>query len=282
MSRFLPKNKFVRFGMGILIICAVLAIFAPQIAPYDPYAFGTPYLRPCKAHWLGTNDIGQDILSELIYGTRVSLIIGIICSIVVTVIGTSLGMLAGYYRGLTDRVITSLTHVAMCIPSLPLAIILAAYLNASIINLIIAISITAWTGTLRIVRSRVFQLRELPFIKIEQALGVRGWLILFKHILPNVLDIVLMRSALSVAGAMLTEAGLSFLGLGVYKQKSWGGILHYAFFRNGVVNGYWWWILPPIIMISLTVLGFVLVGYYGGTTRAYASSMSTAGGQSSA
>jgi peptide/nickel transport system permease protein len=170
----------------------------------------------------------------------------------------------------------------MCIPSLPLAIILAAYLNASIINLIIAISITAWTGTLRIVRSRVFQLRELPFIKIEQALGVRGWLILFKHILPNVLDIVLMRSALSVAGAMLTEAGLSFLGLGVYKQKSWGGILHYAFFRNGVVNGYWWWILPPIIMISLTVLGFVLVGYYGGTTRAYASSMSTAGGQSSA
>ena len=152
-----------------------------------------------------------------------------------------------------------LTSVAMAIPSLPVAIVLAAYLDASIWNLVIAICITAWPSTARIVRAKALELMELPYIKIEKTMGVGGLRIIWKHMLPNLSDIVLTRSVLAISGAMLTEASLSFLGLGVLGQKSWGGILYYAYFRNGIINNYYWGYLPPMICISLSVLGFMLV-----------------------
>ena len=138
-----------------------------------------------------------------------------------------------------------------------------AFLNAGLGNLIIAICITAWTGTARIIRARVLQLRQLPFVRVEEMMGARSGWIMFKHILPNLTDIVFIRGVMSIGSAMLTEASLSFLGLGIIGQKSWGGILHYAFFRSGIINGYYWWYVPPIVCICVSVLGFMLLSYWG-------------------
>lgn len=256
-------NAKVFLGLVILAVVVLVAVFAPQLAPHDPYEFGIPYMRPSAEHPLGTNDVGQDILSELIYGARISLLIGLISAVAVTVVGVTLGILAGYLGGWTDRVIVQITNVAMALPATPLTIILVAFLDASVWNIVLAICITAWTGTARIIRSRVQQLKTLPFVQIEKTLGASDFYIMFRHILPNLGEIVFIRAVLSVSSAMLMEASLSFLGLGVIGQKSWGGILHYAFFRNGIINGSYWWYLPPIGCICLSVLGFMLLSYYG-------------------
>jgi peptide/nickel transport system permease protein len=268
-SIFITLNKLstsTKLGIIIITFFIFVAIFAPLISPYDPYQMGLAYLKPSWSHLLGTNDVGQDILSELIYGTRISLFIGILSSLVVTVVGTILGIASGYYGGLCDKIIMQFTSIAMTIPSLPILVILVAYLGPSIWNVIFAICFLSWTGTARIIRSKVLQLKEMPFIKIEQTLGASN-IYIMKHILPNILDIVFIRAILRISGAMLTEAGLSFLGFGSIGQKSWGQIIRYAFARYGVINDYWWWYIPPIICISLCVLGFMLLGYSSGPSR---------------
>ena len=250
---------------GCLIVgfFVIIGILAPVIAPYNPHDMGIPYIKPCADHLLGTNDVGQDIFSELLYGTRVSLLIGIFTAVIVTVVATGLALVSGYYGGMVDRFVTALTNITMALPSLALTVLLVAYLNPGKLSIIIAISLTAWTGTTRILRSRIMQLCEMPFIKIEKAIGVKGIVIMVKHLIPNLKDIILTRAALAVSSSMMTEAGLSFLGLGDYGEKSWGSILHYAFYQNGVIRNYYWWYLPPIICTSLAVLGFMLMGYYG-------------------
>lgn len=261
------KNPALRAGLCIIGFFTLVALLAPLLAPYDPYALGTPYLKPSAAHLLGTNDVGQDIFSELIYGTRVSLAIGVFTSVLVTVVSACLALLSGYYGGVTDKVITALTNLTMGLPSLALTVLLVAYLNPGKSSVMIAIAVTAWTGTTRILRTRVIQLCRMPFVKIEKAMGVRGAVIMGKHLVPNLKDLLLTRAALAVSSAMMTETGLSFLGLGEYGEKSWGSILHYAFYRNGVIRGQVWWYLPPILCTTLTVLGFMLIGYYGAQKR---------------
>jgi len=268
MNNKKPKSTFkmnaaMKAGLAIVLFFVIVAILAPVISPYDPHAMGTPYQKPSSEHWLGTNDIGQDIFSELIYGSRVSLIIGIYTSIMVTFIGTTFALLAGYYKGPWDKLITALTSVTMALPNLALTMLLIAYLNPGKISVIISISITAWTGTARVLRSKVIQLCEMPFVKMEKSLGINDFIIMFKHIVPNLKDIILSRAALAVSSAMMTEASLSFLGLGDFGEKSWGSILHYAFYQNGVIRGFTWWYLPPIICTALATLGFMLLGYYG-------------------
>lgn len=263
MNKCRRVNRAGIAGGVIVAFFVLVAVLADWIAPYDPSALGTAYLPPSAEHWLGTNDLGQDIFSELIYGTRVSLILGVFSALIVTTVGTVLALVSGYFGGKVDRVITAVTNVAMAVPSLPLTMLLIAYLKSGMSSLIIAISITAWTGTARILRSRVRQICEQPYIKIEKTMGVRAPVILFKHILPNLKDILLTRMALSVSSAMTTESGLSFLGLGTYGQKSWGNILHFAFFRNSILREQVWWYLPPIVCIIVATLGFMLIGYYG-------------------
>lgn len=248
-------------GLVIVLFATLVAIFAPYIAPYDPSMMSESYLKPSWEHLLGTNDVGEDIFSEIIYGTRVSLLVGFFAALITTVIGSVLGLVSGYFGKTVDRLITALTNIAMSIPSLPLTILLVAFMKPSKWNLIIALSITAWTGTARILRAKTKEIVTQPYIKIEKTLGVSNWIIMFKHILPNLRDIILIRGAMSIAGAMVTESGLSFLGLGTYGEKSWGSILRYAFFRNSILRGQIWWYLPPIICISITVLGFILIGY---------------------
>lgn len=256
-------NRAMAAGIIIVAFFSLVAVFAGVIAPYNPHEMGTPYIRPCAEHLLGTNDVGQDIFSELIHGTRVSLYIGVFTALIVTLVAAFTAMAAGYYGGLTDRIITAVTNVMMAIPGLALTVLLVAYLDPGKKSIILAISVTAWTGTSRILRTRVKQLCEMPFIKIEKSIGVNSFVIMVKHLLPNLRDIILTRAALSVSSAMMTEAGLSFLGLGEYGEKSWGSILHYAFYQNGVIRNLYWWYMPPIICTSLAVLGFMLMGYYG-------------------
>ena len=218
-------------GWCIILAFCLIAIFADFIAPYDPSELGTAYLKPSAEHLLGTNDLGQDIFSEMVYGTRVSLLLGVFSALLVSLIGTALALIAGYFGGTADKTICAVIDVAMAVPSLPLTMLLIAYL------------------------------------KIEKAMGVSAPVIMVRHILPNLKDILLTRMALSVSGAMTTESGLSFLGLGTYGQKSWGNILHFAFFRNSILRKQIWWYLPPIICISVAVMGFMLVGYYGRQRR---------------
>lgn len=261
-KKFHPNAAMV-WGAVIVAFFVLVAVLAPVISPYDPHELGIPYLKPGAEHVLGTNDVGQDILSELIYGTRISLFIGIFTAVLVTFLGTLFALLAGFYGGAADRCITGLTNVTMALPSLALTMLLIAYLNPGKMSVIISISVTAWTGTARVLRARVLQLCEMPFVKMEKALGIPAPVILVKHIVPNLKDMILSRAALAVSTAMMTEASLSFLGLGDFGEKSWGNILHYAFYQNGVIRGYYWWYLPPIICTALATLGFMLLGYYG-------------------
>lgn len=249
------------FGLLLLALFLLLAVFAPLIAPYDPWEPGRPFLTPSGTHPFGTNDIGQDIFSELIYSTRISLFVGFFAAFVSVAIGTLVGLFSGYLRGAADEVLMGTTDIVLIIPALPLMIILAAHTSPSIWNIIIVIGALWWTSTARVVRSRVLQLREMPFVEAARSLGAGDGYIVFKHILPNTLQVILAKFILAVAGAMLTEASLSFLGLGDPLQKSWGMMLNYAFSRGGFINGYWWWYLPPGICISLAVLSFVLIGF---------------------
>lgn len=256
----MDKRKQLFFtGLGILIFFMLLAIFAPWLAPYDPNAMGKAFLKPSFSHWLGTNDIGEDILSELIYGSRVSLIIGVVSAAIIMVIGTSLGLIAGYYGGKTDSLLMGICNIVIVIPTLPLILLLIAFIDAGLANIILVICITSWASFARIVRSQVLKIRELPYIQMEQVLGLSDLKILVFHVLPNIKDLVMMKGCLAVITAMMTEAGLSFLGIGVVEQKSWGSILHYAFFRDGVLNNFWWWYMPPVLCIFLCALGFMLI-----------------------
>lgn len=250
-------------GILILAFFVFIAIFADKLMPYPMSKMFSPYGKPGLEHLLGTNDIGQDIFSELILGTRVTLLTGTIAAFFVVLIGTVVGVVSGYLGGPADGLLSVLTSVFMAIPSLPFTIVLVTFLRPSIWNIVIAICLTSWTSTARVVRAKVYELKEQPFIKVEESLGQKKSYIMFHHIIPNIKEILLMRSTLAVSFAMLTEASISFLGLGVYDQKSWGSILYYAFRRNGVVTNAYWWYVPPILCIALCIFAFILIGYYG-------------------
>lgn len=256
----MTKKERRFLGYGIVSVFLLAAIFAPGLAPLDPQMMGTPYEAPSSVHWLGTNDIGQDIFSELIYGSRISLFIGFTAAVIISVIGTGLGVAAAYYGGWWDRGIMSVCNVAIVIPDLPLMLLLIAYLGNGIGNIILVLCLTAWAGFARIIRARVLAVKEMEFVQMERLLGLSPWRIVYRHILPNVKPLVMTKGCLVMVSSMMAEAGLSFLGLAAVGEASWGNILHYAFFRDGVLNNYYWWYLPPVLCISGCAMGVMLIG----------------------
>jgi len=246
-------------GIAILVVLVFIAITAPLIAPHDPEKTGIPYQSPSADHLLGTNDLGQDIFSELLYASRTSLVVGFLAAIISIVIGVSVGLMAGYYRGWIRELLMGMTDVFLLIPGLPLMIILAAYLSPSMWNIILVIGLLWWCSTARVVQSRVLQVREMQFIESTRALGYSDSYILHKHVLANTKEVIYAKFSLAVASAMLAEASLSFLGLGDPLNISWGEMIHFAFTRGGFANDMWWWYLPPGLMICITVLAFVLI-----------------------
>jgi ABC-type dipeptide/oligopeptide/nickel transport system permease subunit len=262
----LAGRKIGVLGVGVLAFLVAVAVFAPVIAPYDPNVrTGVPFERPSAEHLLGTNDIGQDILSELIWGTRISLLVGAAAAFGAVLIGVMIGLLAGYRGGGTDALLMRATDAVLVIPFLPLMIVLAAFLGPSTVTLILIIvffSSTGWPQTARIVRSRALTLRTRGFVDAARALGASNTRIIVRYLLPLALPLALAQFVYVAAVTILIEASLSFLGLGDPTAETWGSILFWAQARGAFLNDSWmWWIVPPGLAISLTVLGFTYAGY---------------------
>lgn len=250
-------------GLVIVVALVLIAVFAPVIAPYDPTErVGRPFAVPSAEHPLGTNDIGQDLLSELIYGTRVSLTVGLVAATVALLIGTTVGILAGFYPRLLGSFLMRAVDVVLILPFLPLLIILAAYLGRSLLNTVLVIGILIWAGSARVIRSQVLSLTQRDYVVAARAMGASDRHIIVKHVLPMTLLLAIGEFVQATAGAILLEASLSFLGLGDPLQKSWGAILYWAQVRGAFLTPAWqWWVLPPGLMIMAAALGFALIGF---------------------
>jgi peptide/nickel transport system permease protein len=249
-------------GIGILLIFLVVTVLGPQVAPHSLADTDRPFLTLSRNHLLGTNDMGVDLLSELIHAGRVSLAIGTLAAAISVTVGVIIGILAGYFRGVAGQLFTSVIDICLLIPMLPLMVVLAAYLGQGWWNIVLAISLVGWCATARAVRAKVLQLREARFVEALKGVGIPTRRILSDHMLPHVMEIVAAKFILAVAGAMLSEAALAFIGLGDPAHSSWGMMVHYAFKRGGFAGGMWWWYLPPGICIGLCTLGFILMGMH--------------------
>jgi peptide/nickel transport system permease protein len=258
--RRLLRRRTAVFGLVVVVLMALLAIFAPWVAPFDPLATSFAIVRkaPSAAHWFGTDEVGRDLLARVIYGGRASLAAGVIAVSIAVGCGVPLGMLAGYAGGLIDAVISRITDAMLAIPFLILAIALAAFLGPSLGNAMIAIGITATPIFVRLARGQVLAVRAEDFVEAARAVGNPPLRILLRHILPNILPPVIVQATLAIAAAIIAEASLSFLGLGQQPPApSWGSMLNTA--QRFLTQAPWMAIFPGLA-IFVTVLAFNLLG----------------------
>ncbi len=260
-------------GTVILVVFVILAVFGPWIAPQDPNAptsFSADILGgPSAAHWLGTDENGRDVLSELILGAQTSMLIGFVAAMVSSVIGTAVGIVAGFSGGWIDRGLTLLDDWFLVLPLVPVTVLAASLLGnrasalplGQTMVLIIVIGAFGWAGTSRIVRSEVMSLKQRGFVERSRALGASKWRIMTRDILPNVMPLVLANAVIYVSLAILTESTLSFLGLGDPNRFSWGQMLEHAQDSGAMAGGHIAYYLPPGICITLAVLAFSLIGH---------------------
>jgi peptide/nickel transport system permease protein len=261
LGRAIRLNPLAAIGIVLVIVFTVLAIFAPLIAPHDPAEINLPdrLSSPSHAHWLGTDELGRDICSRIIYGARISMLVGSSVVAVALVLGLIVGCIAGYYGGRVDRVVNIVVMNAfLSFPGILLAIAFVAFLGPGIFNLILALSIGGWVGYARLVRAQVLATREREFIEAARALGASDWRVITRHILPNMIQPVIVQAAIGMAGAILAEATMSFLGLGVPPPAaSWGSMLNdgraHLFDAPHLV-------LFPAIAVMLAVLSFNFIG----------------------
>jgi peptide/nickel transport system permease protein len=256
----LSKNRLSWVGIGLLLAIALVAVLAPWIAPHDPLQQNIAYrLDPPSAQfWLGTDSYGRDVLSRLIYGARVSLLVGFVAIVIAMCIGASLGILAGYLGGLVDQLIMGLVDVLLSFPTLLLGLMVAAMLGASLENLIIAIAITEIAPFVRVARAPTIALKQRDFVEAGRALGYGPLRLMGVHILPNMISDVVVLGSLWMASAIRTEASLSFIGLGVPPPAAtWGGMIREGF--ENILDA-WWLTVFPSIAILLTVLALNLLG----------------------
>lgn len=264
VMRIIIGNRASLAGFLMLLAFVSMAILADLIAPYNPYErVSQPFQPPSRRHWLGTDDLGRDIFSQVIHSSRLSLIIGFISALVATVIGTTLGILSGYYGGKIDEILMRLTDLWLAFPNLLFAILLVVIFSPHtgnrVVPIVIAIALVSWPTASRLIRSAVISIKQSPYIEAARALGASDSRIIFSHILPNTTSLIIIEVITITGGAMLTEASLSFLGLGDPRAMSWGMMLHYALSRNAIYLGMWWWFLPPGLLISLSVLSIILI-----------------------
>ncbi|HVE95995.1 MAG TPA: dipeptide/oligopeptide/nickel ABC transporter permease/ATP-binding protein [Pseudonocardiaceae bacterium] len=252
-----------RVGGCILALLGTTALAAPLLGPYDPNArTGTPFARPSSAHLLGTNDVGHDLLSELIYGARISLLIGIVAALAATLLGLAVGVTAGYARGWLDTILMRLVDVVLALPILPLALVIGVFLGPGLGNQILVITLVIWAPVARELRAQVLSLRERDHIQALRAMGGGAGYVLSRHVVPAVAPLVVPQFVLATKTAILLESSLAFLGLGDVTAKSWGTMLSLAHSRSAFLTDAWlWWVIPPGVAIAATVLAFALVGY---------------------
>ncbi len=261
--RTLWSNGKARIGIVILGLMIVLAVFAPLIAPHSPTATTfTPYEGPSGSNWFGTTGDGNDVFSQVVYGARVSLLVGLVAGASATVVAVTVGLVAGYRPGVIDEVLSFLTNLALVIPGLPLMIILAAYVpSRSIWVIVIVVAGTSWATGARVVRSQATSIRERDYVTSAVFSGEGLFRIVFREILPNMTSLVAGSFFAAATAAVMAEASLEFLGLGNPSTVSWGTILYYAQQQNAMLTGSWVLVFAPGLMIALLAVSFTLINF---------------------
>ncbi|MFX0550027.1 oligopeptide ABC transporter permease [Hathewaya histolytica] len=256
------KNKLALLGTIILLILLLFSILAPLITTIDISKVDLSNISspPSKDHFLGTDEMGRDVFSRLIYGGRVSLLVGVVGTLIQMIIGVTLGAIAGYFGGALDFIIMRLVDIFMCFPFFVIAITMAALLGPNLWNVVIIIGLLSWTSIARIVRAEILTIKDMEYMQASKALGLNWAEIIIHHIIPNVMSSILVASTLAIASGILTESALSFLGLGVkLPQPSWGNMLSAAQNMSTLQNEWWQWV-PSGLCILLTVLSINFVG----------------------
>lgn len=256
------RHRLAVAGLCVVALLAVAALFAPLVATHDPNAVDllASAQGPSGEHWLGTDDIGRDVYSRLVYGARVSLSVGLVAVTIYVVIGTVLGAVSGYFGGGVDALIQRLTDTVMCFPGLIIIIAAVSIVGPSIYNVMVIIGLLSWPSICRLVRGQFLSLREQEFVEAARAIGAGNGRVIFRHVLPNAVAPITVAATFGVAAAILTEAGLSFLGLGVQPPTpSWGNMINTAQSAAVLQQMPWLWI-PAGIMIALAVLSINFIG----------------------
>jgi len=257
------RRRSLVAGLAILAVYVALAVFAPYIAPYDMAQRVVPHLPPSPEHLLGTNDIGQDIFSELLIGARQSLLVGFVAASISLAIGAAFGVFAGWSGGALDRLLSAVCSFFMTIPFFPLVIVLSALIGGGALTPAIILGFLGWPETARILRSQTIALREKQYILDIRAMGAKNSYILTRHVFRQLVPMSAYRFILSFRSGILAEATLSFLGLGSPTLQSWGNMLFFAQARHAFLTGAWrWWVLPPGLALSGLVFALLLVSYY--------------------
>lgn len=267
------RNRMGLIGAFMVITAVLLAIFAPLLTTISPNETirdengrGLTFAPPSVHAPLGTDDAGRDVWAQLVYGARVSLTVGFLAGFIAMFVGSLLGILAGYFGGWVDNLIMRVTDVLLVIPDLPLMLVLVAAIRqlnlkiSPLTVLILVIGLLYWTSTARLVRSQVLSIKERQFVARARAIGAGHFHIIRKHILPQIMPLIVANTVLILSTAILIESGLAFLGLGDPTRPSWGTMLNFAFDRNAISNGAWWFYLPPGLAIVWVSLGCVLLG----------------------
>ncbi len=256
----LSKNKGAMFGFTVVILMTLMGVLAPFIAPYEPTEVtGSDSLEPPSVeHPMGTTHLGQDVFSQWVYGVQVSLLVALLSGITVLIIGSTLGIIAGYYKGLTDMILMRLVDVLYAIPATPLILVIALFVGSSVWNVILAMVLILWRTLARVVRSQTLSLSERPYVKAAKATGAGDLYIMRTHLAPNLLPLILIEATFIMAAAITLEAGVSFLGFGATEMISWGVMLQLVF-SSGAITQAWWWAFPPGLSIMLLVLAIFYI-----------------------
>ncbi len=256
--RSFSRSRYGMLGLGILMVMGVLALLAPVLAG-DPFELGTePFARPLSpGHPLGSDHLGRDVWSQILYGARISLVVGLMAALIAAVIGVIVGSVSGFFGGWLDAILSRITDVFLIMPAFFLIIIVVATLGNSLFYVMIVIGLTTWPGNARLMRAQVLTLRERQYIQSLTALGESRLRILVRHIIPNGIQPIIANSTLLIAAAILTEAGLAFLGLGDPNKASWGRMINDG--RPSILTAWWPSVFAGVAML-ITVLAFYLIG----------------------
>ena len=261
LRRVVAGDRQTAAGLAIIAVFVLVALLAPVLAPDNPTVqAGRVYAPPSAAHWLGLDDGGYDVLSNLIYGARTSLLVGFVAALVGMVIGGSIGLLAGYAGGRADAVAMRVTDYFLVIPDIPLMIVAAALFGQNLRNIIVIIGLIYWTSTARLIRAQVKSLRERTYIKRVQAAGASHYRVLRHHLIPQVAPLLIANTVLMIANAVFAETYISFLGLGDPSAISWGKMIQASLEGGAIFYNAWWAILPPGLAVTVVVLGATMAG----------------------
>lgn len=261
----LKRDRMALLSIGVILFFFFITAFGPSLAPYDPDA--TQYdaagdvmtlHAPTVGHPFGTTHLGQDVFSKWMYGVRTTMLVGLAGGVSVMIVGTNVGLIAGYFKGRVDLVLMRIVDVAYGMPSLPLILVVSMFIGASALNVVLVMILVRWRTMARLIRAQTLSISERPYVKGARAAGASDGRIIYSHILPNVAPLVFIETVINISGAIILEAGVSFLGAGATESISLGTMLQMTFV-TGAIREAWWWVLPPGLSISLIVLSIFYI-----------------------